>query len=167
MCIRDSNPLVRGIARIATSVQRKLLVAFAVIVVLLVTVGVLGLGVLSQSNSRADTLSQLPQRLAAYQQLKVDSVQLGGELQDRTELVVGCFLNANCATSRVSASLPELAEDDGEIESTLELMELETDVDGLEMCIRDSHHIFANAGCARCPVQSSRGDCRRAARSQG
>jgi signal transduction histidine kinase/ActR/RegA family two-component response regulator len=125
------NPLVRGIARIATSVQRKLLVAFAVIVVLLVTVGVLGLGVLSQSNSRADTLSQLPQRLAAYQQLKVDSVQLGGELQDRTELVVGCFLNANCATSRVSASLPELAEDDGEIESTLELMELETDVDGL------------------------------------
>jgi signal transduction histidine kinase/CheY-like chemotaxis protein len=120
------NLLVRAIARISTSVQRKLLFAFAVIVVLLVTVGALGLVVMSQSNSRANTLSQLPQRLAAYQQLEVDSVQLGIELQDRSELITACFLNANCGASSESASLTQLAEDDGEIASTLELMEPKT-----------------------------------------
>jgi signal transduction histidine kinase len=122
------NLLVRAIARISTSVQRKLLFAFAVIVVLLVTVGALGLVVMSQSNSRANTLSQLPQRLAAYQQLEVDSVQLGIELQDRSELITACFLNANCGASSENASLPQLAEDDGEIASTLELMEPKTEL---------------------------------------
>ena len=120
------NVLVRAVARISTSLQRKLLFAFAVIVILFVTVGALGLGVLSQSNSRANTLSQLPQRLAAYQQLEVDSVQLGIELQGRSELITACFLNANCAASSENASLPQLAEDDGEIASTLELMEPKT-----------------------------------------
>ena len=125
------NQLVHGVARISTSVQRKLLFAFAIIVVLLVTVGVLGLGVMSQLNSRANTLSQLPQRLAAYQQLAVDSGQLGIELQNRSEVLAGCFLNAQCGASSKSASLPQLAEDDGKIASTLELMEPKTELDEL------------------------------------
>lgn len=125
------NLLVRGVARISTSVQRKVLFAFAVIVVLLVTVGVLGLGVMSQLNSRANTLSQLPERLAAYQQLAVDGGQLGIELQNRSEVLAGCFLNAQCGASSKSASLPQLAEDDGKIASTLELMEPKTELDEL------------------------------------
>ncbi len=131
MATPADNLLVRAIARISTSLQRKLLFAFAVIVALLVTVGALGLGVLSQSNTRAGTLSQLPQRLAAYQQLLDDSVHLGVELQHRSALVVECFLNGNCGASSESASLPQLAEYDGEIASTLESMEPKTELDAL------------------------------------
>jgi signal transduction histidine kinase/ActR/RegA family two-component response regulator len=125
------NLLVRGVARISTSVQRKLLLAFAVIVVLLVTVGVLGLGVMSQLNSRANTLSQLPRRLAAYQQLAVDSGQLGIELENRSEVLTGCFLDNQCGESSEDASLPLLDQDDGKIASTLELMEPKTELDEL------------------------------------
>jgi L-cystine uptake protein TcyP (sodium:dicarboxylate symporter family) len=37
------NPLVRAVARIPVAVQNKLLAAFAIVVALLVTVGVLGI----------------------------------------------------------------------------------------------------------------------------
>ena len=72
------NPLVRAIARVPATVNRKLLVAFVGIVVLLVTVGVLGLRVLGDANERVETLGKLQQRTAAYQQLFTDASLCGG-----------------------------------------------------------------------------------------
>jgi signal transduction histidine kinase len=72
----DDNPLVRAVARVPATVNRKLLVAFVSIVVLLVTVGVLGLRVLGDSNDRIETLGGLQQRTAAYQNLQTDAKQL-------------------------------------------------------------------------------------------
>jgi signal transduction histidine kinase len=73
---RDDNPLVRAVARVPATVNRKLLVAFVSIVVLLVTVGVLGLRVLGDSNDRIGTLGELQQRTAAYQNIQTDAKQL-------------------------------------------------------------------------------------------
>jgi signal transduction histidine kinase len=70
------NPLVRAVARLPATVNRKLLVAFVGIVVLLVTVGVLGLRVLGDANDRVDALGKLQQRTAAYQKLQADAKQL-------------------------------------------------------------------------------------------
>ena len=71
------NPLVRAVARVPATVNRKLLVAFVGIVVLLVTVGVLGLRVLGDANDRVETLGKLQQRTVAYQNLQTDAVLLG------------------------------------------------------------------------------------------
>jgi hypothetical protein len=71
------NPLVRAVGRVPTTVQRKLLVAFAGIVGLLVILGVLGLRELSASNDRVVSLGQLPQRIATYRELQLDTDQLG------------------------------------------------------------------------------------------
>ena len=60
-------------------------IAFALVVALLVAVGALGVGVLSQSNSRVEALNQLPQRAAAYQQLYNESDQLNQALGDRSD----------------------------------------------------------------------------------
>jgi signal transduction histidine kinase len=70
------NALVRAIARVPATVNRKLLVAFVGIVVLLVTVGVLGLRVLGDANDRVETLGKLQQRTAAYQNIQTDAVLL-------------------------------------------------------------------------------------------
>jgi signal transduction histidine kinase len=70
------NSLVRAVARVPATVNRKLLVAFVGIVVLLVTVGVLGLRVLGDANDRVETLGKLQQRTAAYQKLQTDAAQL-------------------------------------------------------------------------------------------
>ena len=62
---RAYNPVVRVVARLPATVNRKLLIAFVGIVVLLVTVGVLGLRVLGDANDRValNTLAELfPQR---------------------------------------------------------------------------------------------------------
>jgi signal transduction histidine kinase len=72
----DDNPLVRAVARVPATVNRKLLVAFVSIVALLVTVGVLGIRVLGDSNSRVEALGKLQQRTAAYQKLQTDAVQV-------------------------------------------------------------------------------------------
>jgi signal transduction histidine kinase len=77
------NALVRAVAGVPITVRRKLLVAFACVVVLLVGVGVLGISVLSQSNIRGEALGQLPQRVAAYRELATDSDQLNSLFQDR------------------------------------------------------------------------------------
>jgi signal transduction histidine kinase len=72
----DDNPVVRAVARIPATVNRKLLAAFVSIVVLLVTVGVLGLRVLGDSNDRIETLGKLQQRTAAYQNLQTEAKEL-------------------------------------------------------------------------------------------
>jgi signal transduction histidine kinase len=84
------NPLVRAVARIPTTVQRKLLAAFAIVVFLLVAIGVLGIGVLSQSNNRVATLGLLPQRVARYAQLKDHTDLLSQQLAYRHTLVTPC-----------------------------------------------------------------------------
>ena len=79
------NPLVRAVARVPATVNRKLLVAFVGIVVLLVTVGVLGLRVLGDANDRVETLGKLQQRTVAYQNLQTDVVLLGNLMALRVD----------------------------------------------------------------------------------
>jgi hypothetical protein len=113
MTLLTDNLVVRAVARVSTTVQRKLLVAFAIVVVLLVTVGALGLGVLSQSNNRIGALGQLPKQLADYQQLEVDSAQLNGVLQQRSTTLSLCFnsnsvLAGSCSDNTLSARIADL-----------------------------------------------------------
>ena len=117
---------VRAVARISTTVQRKLFVAFAVVVVLLVTVGALGLSVLSQSNNRDAAFEQLPERLAVYQQLYFDSHLLSLELDSRNTSI------EQLGDPTENAQLISLAEIDGAIDATLELMSPLTDVNQLD-----------------------------------
>ena len=93
---RADNPLVRAIGRVPTTVQRKLLVALAIVAVLLVTVGLLGLGALNASNDRVATLGQLPQRSAMYGELEFDSRSLVDELSSRDTLVT-CGEGVTCS----------------------------------------------------------------------
>jgi len=124
------NPLVRGVARISISVERKLLIAFALVVALLVAVGAVGVSVLSQSNSRVEALDQLSQRAAAYQQLEGDSDQLGTVLVSRSSEIERCFLHVttNCTPVDQTDRYDNLFDFDGEIDATIDLMESLTDV---------------------------------------
>ncbi len=143
--ILSDNPLVRAAARVPATVQRKLLVAFAIVVALLVTVGVLGLNVLSQSNTRVDALGQLPQRLAAYQQLLVDTGKLGGFMTER-DFVVGCLPPepTHCTATPYTDGVPALNRTDGEITATLDLMAPLTNVTELGFVLpADENAIFA------------------------
>src|ERR1700693_2761135 len=90
MTSRAGNPLVRAVARIPTTVQRKLLAAFAIVVFLLVAIGVLGIGVLSQSNNRVAILGLLPRRVASYAQLENHTALLSQQLALRYTLVTPC-----------------------------------------------------------------------------
>jgi len=90
--------LVRAVARVPATVQRKLLIASTIVVVLLVAVGVLGIGVLSQSNDRVSSLGLLPQRVATYTELKADSRQLSQQFRARDFLITPCALGAGCVT---------------------------------------------------------------------
>src|SRR5712692_4604134 len=65
--------LVRLVARIPVTVHAKLLTAFLAIVVLLITVGAVGLQTLSAVNRRAEDLVQLQRKIAAYRQLQHDT----------------------------------------------------------------------------------------------
>jgi signal transduction histidine kinase len=72
---RDGNPLALAVGRAPARVRTKLLVALLGIAALLVLVSVLGLRVLGQSNSRAEELGSLQERVAAYQQLETQAIQ--------------------------------------------------------------------------------------------
>jgi signal transduction histidine kinase len=80
------NPLVRAIGRAPATVQRKLLVLLAIVAVLLVTVGILGIGALNASNDRVEALGLLPQRVVSYGELHFDSTQLSDYLSRRNSL---------------------------------------------------------------------------------
>lgn len=62
--------LPRLVARVRATVHSKLLVAFLTIVVLLITVGVVGLQLLSGVNRRAEEMVKLQRKIAAYRQLQ-------------------------------------------------------------------------------------------------
>ena len=65
--------LPRLVARVPAPVHAKLLAAFLAIVILLITVGAVGLGVLADVNRRADELVRLQRKIAAYRQLQHDT----------------------------------------------------------------------------------------------
>lgn len=65
-----SRWLPERVARIPATIHTKLLTAFLGIVVLLVTLGAVGLGVLQSANERALDLVRLERRIAAYRQLQ-------------------------------------------------------------------------------------------------
>jgi signal transduction histidine kinase len=88
--------LVRAIGRIPATVQRKLLVTLAIVAVLLVAVGLLGLGALNASNDRVATLGLLPPRVASYGELRLDSQQLSAELIRRDSLTTPCTFGVQC-----------------------------------------------------------------------
>jgi signal transduction histidine kinase len=74
--VRWGNPLVRGVSRAPFTVRTKLLVAFAAIAIVLVTVAALGLRVLGQANARIEALGALQLRAATYQGLQTQAQQL-------------------------------------------------------------------------------------------
>src|SRR5436853_108876 len=65
--------LIRLVAQVPASVHAKLLVAFLAMVVLLITIGAIGLQVLSAVNRRAEELVTLHRKIAAYRQLQHDT----------------------------------------------------------------------------------------------
>ena len=62
--------LPRLVGRVPATVHSKLLVAFLTIVVLLITVGVVGLQLLSEVNRRGEEMVKLQRKIAAYRQLQ-------------------------------------------------------------------------------------------------
>ena len=117
---RTDNPLVRAIGRVPATVQRKLLVALAIVAALLVTVGVLGLRVLSDSNDRVGALGLLPQREATYGELLTVSGQLNLLFQLR-DAYAACLIAPTAATGCVSKlpTIVGLAQSDGGIDLAL------------------------------------------------
>ena len=65
--------LIRLVSRAPVSVHGKLLTAFLAIVLLLIIVGAVGLGALSDVNRRAEHLVKLQRKIAAYRQLQHDT----------------------------------------------------------------------------------------------
>lgn len=66
------RPLPRLVAHVPAGIQVKLVAAFLVIVGLLIAVGTVGLQVLRANNRRASEVMELQQKIAAYQQLRLD-----------------------------------------------------------------------------------------------
>jgi signal transduction histidine kinase len=65
--------LVGLVARVPVTVHAKLLAAFLAIVLLLITVGAVGLQTLSAVNQRTEDVVQLQRKIAAYRQLQHDT----------------------------------------------------------------------------------------------
>ena len=124
---RAYNPVVRVVARLPATVNRKLLIAFVGIVVLLVTVGVLGLRVLGDANDRVAALGKLQQRTAAYQVFQTDAAELRllfGLRAGGSDIYVFSGGNPTAQPGNVAAI-------DGAIESTLTRLVPLTDVTSL------------------------------------
>jgi signal transduction histidine kinase len=73
---RDDNALVRAVGRVPVRLLRKQLMAFVATVALLILLGVLGLGFLSDANSRSEAIVSLSQREPAYHELRDDATQV-------------------------------------------------------------------------------------------
>ncbi len=77
---RIGDPIVRAVARLPANVRTKLLIAFVGTALLLVAVGLLGLGVLGQSNDRVASVGPLQERAVQYSQLQAEAEHLRGVL---------------------------------------------------------------------------------------
>jgi signal transduction histidine kinase/DNA-binding response OmpR family regulator len=112
--------LPRLVARVPAAVHTKLLAAFLTIVVLLITVGAVGLQVLSGANRRAEELVELHRKIAAYRQLQHDTT---GQLYN------------------VASDL--LVPDERKLEATLrQLNQFGYDLDRLQFVAQDEVELF-------------------------
>lgn len=89
--------LPRLVARIPAPVHTKLLAAFLAMVVLLITVGAVGLRVLSGANHRSEEMVGLHRKIAAYRQLQHDTT---GQLYNVTAALLAPDERALEATLR-------------------------------------------------------------------
>jgi signal transduction histidine kinase/CheY-like chemotaxis protein len=87
--LRPVNWLSRLVARIPARIRTKFLVSLAVMVVVLVIVGGLGLRVLGESNARFGTLATLQQKAATYGALQDQNSRLKELVSKRTSLFPG------------------------------------------------------------------------------
>ncbi len=112
--------LPRLVARVPATVHAKLLAAFLAMVVLLITVGVVGLHVLGEANRRSEDLVVLHRKIAAYRQIQHDTT---GQL------------------SNVASAL--LVPDEGTLEATLrQLNQFGYDLDRLQFVAQDEVELF-------------------------
>jgi signal transduction histidine kinase/CheY-like chemotaxis protein len=93
--LRPINWLVRRVARIPARIRTKLLVSLAVMVMVLVIIGGLGLRALGESNARFGTLATLQQKAATYRALQNQNSQLRSLLAARTSLFPGVAVPSN------------------------------------------------------------------------
>ncbi len=116
-----ANWLPQRVARVPASVHLKLLMAFAVIVLLLITVGAVGLEALGEGNRRADEIVLLQRKVLAYRQLQHDTT---------TQLY-------NVASALVSP-------DERTLDSTLrQLNQFGYDLDRLQYVSKDEEELFS------------------------
>src|SRR5215207_6411055 len=120
---RYSDWLPRLVARLPAAVHTKLLAAFLAMVVLLITVGVVGLHVLGEANRRAEELVALHRKIAAYRQLQHDT------------------------TSQLySVASALLVPDERTLEATLrQLTQFGYDLDRLQFVAQDEVELFGRA----------------------
>jgi hypothetical protein len=86
------NPLVRVVGRVPVKLHTKLLVAFVGTALLVVTIGLVGLRILGQSNDRVAGLGALQERASAYGKLQSDAFNIRVLL---AENVAGDFYRLN------------------------------------------------------------------------
>ena len=75
--LRPINWLSRLVARIPVRIRTKFLISLAVMVLVLVIIGALGLRVLGESNARFGTLATLQQKAATYRALQTRTARSG------------------------------------------------------------------------------------------
>ena len=125
---RADNPLALGVARLPITVRRKLTIAFAAVVILLVATGLLGLRVLGQSNDRAKSLGLLQQRVATYRGLQINNNQLRQARAQLSSELPAWVTGVDQAQAPVLSG-PGLSDD--EIEATLNRLRSAYDFDSL------------------------------------
>jgi len=125
---RADTPTGGVAARVRAPIRRKLLAAFAAIVVLLVALGGLGLRVLGQSNDRVRALGLLQERITAYRTIQVDNLQLRG-LRDQLSLDVAVLAGDDPQLGPAFSSGRSTSDD--EIEATLGRLHRDYIVDSL------------------------------------
>jgi signal transduction histidine kinase/CheY-like chemotaxis protein len=112
--------LPRLVAHIPATVHAKLLAAFLAMVMLLITVGVVGLHVLGEANRRAEDLVVLHRKIAAYRQIQHDTT---------------------AQLSNVASAL--LVPDERTLEATLrQLNQFGYDLDRLQFVAQDEVELF-------------------------
>src|SRR5438876_9728412 len=113
--------LIRLVSRAPVSVHGKLLTAFLAIVLLLIIVGAVGLGALSDVNRRAEDLVKLQRKIAAYRQLQHDTT-----------------------AQLYSVSSALLVPNDATLEATLrQLNQFGYDLDRLQFVAKDEVELFS------------------------
>ena len=122
--------LVLAVGRLRAPLYTKLMVAFVGSVLLLVGLGLLGLEVLRESNSRVEGLGALQQRATEYRQLETEAIQLRLLLGLRAGGSDGLIYAGESPTLNAPTS-SELVSIDGSIANILSRLGTATDAAGL------------------------------------